>query len=73
MAGPSRFLLVAVGSAAALWLVAAAIGVSADVLQRDAIVLGFAGVAAASLVEMVLKRRRPSEPAASAKTSHEES
>jgi hypothetical protein len=53
-----RFLFVAVGTAAALWLAATAIGVSSAVLSRSAIVLGLAGVIVAGGVEALLKRRR---------------
>ncbi|GAC1307289.1 MAG: hypothetical protein NVSMB19_19940 [Vulcanimicrobiaceae bacterium] len=64
MARPSRFFLIAVGTAAMLWLVASGIGVSSAVLQRSVIVFGFAGVVAASAVEALLVRRQPPKPTA---------
>ena len=74
MAGPSRFLIVAVVAAVALWLAASAIGVSSAMLQSSSIVLGFAGILVASAVELVLKRREPAKPSApAAKASPEES
>jgi hypothetical protein len=73
MAGPSRFLIVAVATAAGLWLAASAIGVSSAMLQSASVVLGFAGILVASIVEFVLKRREPAKPAApAAKASAEE-
>jgi hypothetical protein len=73
MAGPSRFLIVAVVTAVALWLAASAIGVSSAMLQSASIVLGFAGILVASAVELVLKRREPAKPATQAtKASPEE-
>lgn len=63
MAGPVRFLVVAVGVAAALWIAAAAIGVSAAILANAAIVFGFFGVCTAAAVETLMKWRRKTAPA----------
>jgi uncharacterized membrane protein YhiD involved in acid resistance len=51
----ARFLCVAVGVGALLYLVAAAVGLEAG---RDKIVFGFVGVVCAIVVESVLKRRQ---------------
>ncbi|MBD5634581.1 MAG: hypothetical protein IAI49_08900 [Candidatus Eremiobacteraeota bacterium] len=57
MPGPSRFLSIAVATAAGLWLAAYALQVNPAVLQRDAIVFGIVGVLVAAAVETFLKRR----------------
>ena len=66
MAGPSRFLIVAVATAASLWLACNAIGVRPAILQSAAPVFGFAGIMVASALEFFLKRREPAKPAAPA-------
>ena len=60
--GTIRFVLIAVGVAAGLHVILAAMGVSDAVLQRDTIVLGFIGVATALIVEALLKRKRDAKP-----------